>query len=119
MARREFEEKSFYRGVLGSSAAELVASQIDLSVIRRIKLSNRSDCCSAWVTLFITQGSDTAESDGQYLFNDIKIEPGGWIEWTGWHVLAYDDTDMLFEQVRGYARGDVDCMIDGALMELA
>jgi hypothetical protein len=117
MARRDFEEAQLYRGTLGGSAAELVGSQIDLAVVKRIKLSNRSGSTSVKATIFVTQGSDTLESDGQYLFKEVEIEPNGWVEWHGWHVLGYDPDDDLFEQVRGYATGDVDCFIDGAILE--
>jgi hypothetical protein len=118
MARRELEEVAVHRGALPAATAEIVPSQIDLTVVKRIRLVNRSKTCSAKVTMFVVQGTDTDEAGGQYLFNDVEIEKGGWLEWWGWHVLARDtEGSGLFEQVYARTTGQVDCLMDGALLE--
>ena len=117
MARREFEEITVYRSKLPNVSTQIVAPMDDLSAIKRIRVVNRSTTSPAYVTLYTSQESDAAESNGQYIFNKLLVRPGGFAEWSGWHVLDIPLGDALFESIYGYTTGEVDCFIDGARME--
>ena len=117
MPERDFEERTFFRGLISSGATKIVPEVGFVSVIQNMAFTNIG-ASVARVSVYLVPGSQLGKQDKDTFIPDMEIPPKGILEWHGWRVLGVDPDDPdRTETIYAEASGQVAGFIDGAIVE--